>query len=108
MRAPQTPCVPDTLLKRKLRLEKERATGARTQPTPPRPTQGTCFASPLSPRAARCPHLQHLLQALQLALQALALEKGRVPLLRHPQELAPQLCILPLHLDRGECRELRA
>lgn len=53
----------------------------------------------LLPPLGHLPHvLQHLLQALQLALQALTLAKGRVPLLRHPQELAPQLCILPLHL----------
>lgn len=53
----------------------------------------------LLPPLGHLPHmLQHLLQALQLALQALALAKGRVPLLCHPQELAPQLCILPLHL----------
>lgn len=40
------------------------------------------------PPRTQSSHLQHLLQALQLALQALALAKGQVPLLRHPQELA--------------------
>lgn len=98
------------LLRRKPRPEKGKAGGARTGAQTPGPHIGHVLPSHFLlasgtktlPPPMQSPHLQHLLQALQLALQALALAKGRVPLLCHPQELAPQLCILPLHLERGE------
>lgn len=96
-----------------LRLQKER--GSRLQdwasdPSAPQRAYSTiplfslCQVPILSPPPppTQPSHLQHLLQALQLALQALALAKGQVPLLCHPQELVPQLCILPLHLERGQ------
>lgn len=107
--ASDTVCSTYSLSKRKLRLEKGRAGGTRTRSTPQCPTEchGPTFSlcqgpMPPPPPPAQAPHLQHLLQALQLALQAPALEKGRVPLLRHSQELAPQLHVLPFHLESGQ------